>query len=355
MRVAVGMSGGIDSSVAAAILQQRGFDVIGVTMRVIDNDGSVRGSTKTVKDAQMVGAKLKIPHYVLDLQEAFNNEVINEFCREYANGRTPNPCISCNERIKFGIMLQKAFGLGAESFATGHHARLKRDEQGIWHLLKARDKHKDQSYFLYRLNQGQMKQILMPVGEYTKEQVRQLAHDFKLPVAEKSESQEICFVPTGDYAGFLKKRRPELFRPGPVKDIKGNLVGRHPGFANYTIGQRKGLGIAFGKRQYVVCIKPGENLIVVGNENDARSNIAELENIHWISGRASREKFRAVIKIRSQGLGGAASVELPDNKTAVVRFDEPQWAITPGQAAVFYQGDMVLGGGTIKQSLDGMI
>ncbi len=346
MHVVAAMSGGVDSSVAAALLKQQGFEVVGVTMQVAELAEGPGGS-KAIDDAREVATRLGIPHHVLDFRKILEEEVVADFCQEYANGRTPNPCIRCNERVKFGALLRKAEELGAERLATGHHARLNRDDDGLWQLRKGKDAQKDQSYFLYRLTQEQMKRVLMPVGEFTKEQVRDLARELELPIADKQESQEICFIPDDDYAGFLRKRRPELFRSGPVLDTQGNELGQHHGIVNFTVGQRKGLGIAFGERRYVVCIDPEANAVILGTEKDVYSQAAEVDGLHWIAARPAESCLSMTVKIRHQGPAAAAVVKSLGNGRAELVFDEPQWAITPGQAAVFYQGDMVLGGGTI--------
>jgi tRNA-specific 2-thiouridylase len=314
MRVAVALSGGVDSAVAAVLLKRQGFDVIGVTMRVRGQDSA---------DARRVAESLGIPWHLRDLGDTFELEVVEPFCREYKVGRTPNPCIRCNERVKFGALLREARKLGAERLATGHYARVEQDEEGSWRLRKGRDEDKDQSYFLYRLTQEQLAQVLMPVGEHTKRQVRELAREFGLEVADKDESQEICFIPDDDYVRFLRERCPEAFEP-------------------------EGLGIPFPGRRYVVRIEPETNAVILGEEQDVYSRIAGLEDVHWVSGRVPEAEFRAVVRIRSQHPGQAATVKPESGNRAEVTFDEPQWAIAPGQAAVFYEEDVVLGGGVIR-------
>ncbi len=337
MTIAVALSGGVDSSVAAALLKQQGYNLVGLTMLVPGQDPA---------EARRVADSLSIPYHLLDLRSTFEREVVDYFCAEYGRGRTPNPCIRCNERVKFGVLLREAGKLGAERLATGHYARVTQDKDGLRQLRRGADEAKDQSYFLYRLGQEQLARVLMPVGGHTKEQVRELARRFDLPVAEGRESQEICFVPDDDYAGFLRERKPELFRPGPVLDTNGKEIGRHDGIAGFTVGQRKGLGIAFGERRYVVRIEPEADAVILGEEKDVCSRVAELEHVHWISGWAPESAFRAVVRIRSQHPGQAAVVKpLPGGRAELV-FDEAQRALTPGQAAVCYQGDVVLGGGT---------
>ncbi|MEO0082349.1 MAG: tRNA 2-thiouridine(34) synthase MnmA [candidate division WOR-3 bacterium] len=355
MRVVVAMSGGVDSSVAALLLKEQGHEVVGVTMMLVDCAAGPKARVpsccgrQAVRDAQKVAVKLGIPHYTIDFRQQMESEVVADFCREYALGRTPNPCIRCNERLKFRLLLGRAIELGAEKLATGHYARIQADEGDTWRLLRGKDPAKDQSYFLYRVTQEQLAHLVMPLGELTKREVRELAHRSKLPVAEKRESQEVCFVAGEDWAGFLKQRSPELFRPGKVVDTQGRILGEHKGVAHYTVGQRKGLGIAFGERRYIVGLRPETNEVVIGIYEEALSKVAELEQVHWISGREPSGSIEVAAKIRSQHEGGFAVVE-PAGVRATMRFREPQFAVTPGQAAVFYQGDMVLGGGVIRVS-----
>jgi tRNA-specific 2-thiouridylase len=349
------MSGGVDSSVAAALLKERGTDVVGVTMYLHEEEREPKGGrgccgSRAIRDAARVASTLGIPHYAWDFRKEFEAAVVEDFCAEYARGRTPNPCIRCNERVKFTALLGRAAELGAGMIATGHHARIVRDDNGAWRLCKGADARKDQSYFLYSMTQEQMARVLMPVGEYTKDQVRGIARRLGLPVAEKPESQEICFVPDDDYAGFLRRRRPELLRAGSVLDTGGNVVGGHEGIAGFTVGQRKGLGLAFGERRYVVRIDASTNSVVLGEKNEARGRVIEAGDVNWISGRPPELPVRTWAKVRYQSRGGAAAVEPFGGDRARVVFDEPQWAPTPGQAVVFWQDDAVLGGGTIEQS-----
>lgn len=351
MRVVVAMSGGVDSSVAAALLRDAGHEVLGVTMRLLDDDRAGRGpggccSVAAARDAARVAARLGIPHYPLDFREQIEQEVVEDFCSEYSRGRTPSPCIRCNERLKFGVLLDRLAEFGADRLATGHHARVAWAAGG-WRLLRARDRAKDQSYFLYRLDQDQLGRVLMPVGELTKAGVRERARDLGLPVADKPESQEVCFIPGDDYAAFLRERCPAAFVPGPVLDTSGNRVGEHRGIGHFTVGQRRGLGIPFGERRYVVAIDAGRNAVVVGREDEARSSSAGLEDVRWVSGKVPDAAFRALVRVRNVHEGGMAMVMPLADRRAVVRFDEPQWAVCPGQAAVFYDGDIVLGGGII--------
>ena len=406
MRVLVAMSGGVDSSVTAALLKEQGYEVVGVTMRLYDEgessadyaDGSGNRQSEIAnrksawggrgccgfsgsRDAARVAAKLGFPHYTWDFRKEFETSVIEDFCSEYGRARTPNPCLRCNEVLKFTELLGRAAQLGAELIATGHYARivktgtampkwgLSRAESDAsaprdcphlesiganggqspfaWQLLKGADASKDQSYFLYAMTQEQLSRVLMPVGDYTKVQVRELARKLDLPVAEKPESQDICFVPDNDYEAFLRRRRPELFRPGPVLDVSGNELGRHEGIAGFTLGQRKGLGLAFGERRYVVRLDPEKNAVVLGTEAEARERVVEAGDARWVSGRAPAEPFRAHASVRYQSRGGDALLEPLGESRVRVTFDEPQWAPTPGQAVVFWQGDCTLGGATI--------
>jgi tRNA-specific 2-thiouridylase len=352
MRVLVAMSGGMDSSVAAALLKEQGYDVVGVTMRLYDDEREGQGGRGCcgfggARDAARVATKLGFPHYTWDFRKEFGRTVIEDFCNEYGRGRTPNPCLRCNELVKFTELLARAAQLGAERIATGHYARIGQDASGAWQLLKGVDERKDQSYFLYAMTQDQLSRVLMPVGGYTKTEVRDLARKLELPVAEKPESQDICFVPDNDYGAFLRRQRPELFRPGPVLDLSGNVLGQHEGIAGFTVGQRKGLGLAFGERRYVVRLDPEKNAVVLGTEEEARGRVVEAGDARWVSGKAPAEPFRAQAKVRYQGKGGAASVEPRPGGRVRVTFDEPQWAPTPGQAVVFWLGECVLGGATI--------
>jgi tRNA-specific 2-thiouridylase len=362
------MSGGVDSSVAAALLKEQGYDVIGVTMRLFDEagisadyadytDGS--GNRKPAsgergccgfsgaRDAARVAAKLGFPHYTWDFRKEFSRMVIDDFCAEYGRGRTPNPCLRCNELVKFTELLARAAQLGAERIATGHYARIGQDAASAWQLSKGVDGRKDQSYFLYAMTQDQLSRVLMPVGGYTKTEVREMARRLELPVAEKPESQDICFVPDDDYGAFLRKQRPELFRPGPVLDTAGHVLGQHEGIAGFTIGQRKGLGLAFGGRRYVIRLDPEKNAVTLGTEDEARGRVVEAGDASWVSGNVPVGPVRVQARVRYQGKGGAATVEPLEGSRVRVSFDEPEWAPTPGQAVVFWQDDRVLGGATI--------
>ena len=350
------MSGGVDSSVAAALLHQQGYEVIGVTMTLPPHGGQAapagRGccSVWDVTDAEKVAWKLGIPHYSFNLREEFQHHVIDDFVREYARGRTPNPCLRCNQHIKFDHLMQRARELGAEQVVTGHYARLHRSDDGVFHLLKGHDRHKDQSYVLASLTQEQMAHVLFPIGEMDKAQVRQLAQDFQLDsVAGKAESQDLCFIPDGDTAGFLGRHLPVL-EPGEIVDSSGHVVGKHRGLGYYTIGQRRGLGIATGKPRYVLEINLASNQLVVGDELELEHRTMEVEELSWLQ---PDPPTTASVKYRSTTAEAPADIKNSEEPGRIlVHFHQAQRALAPGQAAVFYAGDEVLGGGTIARIVD---
>ena len=352
--VVVAMSGGVDSSVAAALLKDAGYRVIGVTMQVWPQDGGRAGGCcglDAVEDARKVAQRLDIPHYVLNFRDVFSRRVIVDFCEEYRRGRTPNPCIRCNQYIKFDALLEKARMLGADFIATGHYARIEKDEAERRNLLKKGvDYDKDQSYFLYIMTQAQLEQTLFPIGHLTKQKVREIARELKLPVAERPESQDICFIPDDDYAGFLRSYIPESATPGPILDEAGNILGTHQGLMYYTVGQRKGLGIAAPAPRYVVAIEPGENALVVGSRESALGKGLIASNLNWVALDGLTGTMRARARIRYRHKEAEATITAKDCATIYVEFDRPQWAITPGQAVVFYRDDVVLGGGTIEKA-----
>ena len=350
-RVVVAMSGGVDSSVAAALLKNQGYEVIGITMCFNLSDKVSKKPRccgwEGIEDARRVAYKLGIRHYVLNMQKALQAEVIEDFCKEYLSGRTPNPCVRCNQYLKFGILLRKANALGAQYLATGHYARI----AGFNRLKKAKDKKKDQSYFLYRLNQEQLKRSLFPLGNYTKSQVRHLAKEFALPVADKLASQEICFLPDDDYRTFLSSRlSSRSLKPGPIIDKQGNILGRHKGIAFYTIGQRQGLNIAMGYPIYIAKIDSRHNRIVVGPKEEILASEFIIKNVHFTLG-PIKKKIVANVKIRYNHKEAPAEI-LPGVRKTKVKFKKPQFAITPGQSAVFYKKDQVLGGGVIEEVLN---
>ncbi|SFR02993.1 tRNA-specific 2-thiouridylase [Desulfoscipio geothermicus DSM 3669] len=354
--VVVAMSGGVDSSVTAALLLEQGYDVIGVTMqiwdpRVTEVAGDYVGccSLSAVDDARAVANKLDIPYYVLNFYDLFRETVVDDFCREYIRGRTPNPCVVCNRVVKFEALLRKALGLGAYYVATGHYARIGYEEEnGRYTVRKAVDPRKDQTYFLYTLTQGQLAHTLMPLGEYTKDEVRRMAADRGLKTAEKPESQEICFVPDNNYRNFLRENVADEIKPGPFLDLEGNEVGRHEGIAFYTIGQRRGLGLALGERVYVVDIDPERNAVIVGPEEAlSRTGLVAGDlNLILVDHLTGPERVQAQIRYNSRP-APATITPLPGGRVRV-DFDAPQRAITPGQAVVFYRDDYLLGGGTIE-------
>jgi len=348
-KVVVAMSGGVDSSVAAALLVEQGYDVVGITMRLWTEDrpdlpqvNRTCCGVEAIDDAQAVAQVLGIPYYVLNFERSFQAHVVDYFVGEYVRGRTPNPCLACNQHVKFDHLLERATALGADFLATGHYARVDRRD-GRYRLLRGVDPSKDQSYFLYTLGQDELRRTLMPAGHYTKAAVRALAQRFGLPVADKPDSQEICFIPDNDYRRFVAERvTPD---PGDIVDLEGRVAGRHRGLAGYTVGQRHGLGLGGPARTYVVALDAAANQVVVGPEVALMSRTAVVEALHWVDGPA--ELPRAVeAKIRYKAPASPA-VMLRDGERTLVRFGEPQRAMTPGQAMVFYRGDEVLGGGRI--------
>lgn len=356
-RVAVAMSGGVDSSVAAAILNSEGYEVIALTMLfdIIDSskEKKVSCGLHNLEDAQKVTKKLGIRHYIIDMRRQLKELVVDNFLSEYMLGRTPNPCVRCNQFLKFGSLLKRALSSDADYLATGHYARITHSAQRRTHnylLKKGRDKIKDQSYFLYRLRQAQLKHILFPLGDYTKKQVRGLAKKFDLPVADKPGSQEICFLSRNDYRGFIKDNIRKDFRSGPILDAKGNILTYHQGIAFYTIGQREGLGIALGYPVYITKIDASKNTIIVGKKEQAYRRSFVIKNPNFIL-KPIKKKIVAFLKIRYNHSEAPAKVELSKNRITA-HFKKPQFAITPGQSAVFYDHDTVLGGGIIDKVLD---
>jgi tRNA-specific 2-thiouridylase len=352
------MSGGVDSSVAAALLRDEGYRVIGVTMQIWpsgkyeDRSGGCCG-IGAVEDAQRVAYRLGIPHYVLDFRDIFARKVIADFCHEYQQGRTPNPCIRCNQHIKFAALREKARELGIDLIATGHHARIERDEHtGRYRLRKGVDPQKEQSYFLYPATQEQLGHLLFPIGRFSKERVRKMARDLKLPVASKRESQEICFIPDDDYPGFLREYIPQAARPGPIMDVQGRVLGRHQGITGYTVGQRRGLGVAAEVPLYVIAIDPERNALIVGSQEQALGDELIASHLNWIEMDRLTGPITARAKIRYRHPEAEVIIVPLVEDRVQVKFKEPQLAITPGQAVVFYHGDAVIGGGTIETARD---
>jgi tRNA-specific 2-thiouridylase len=349
-RVVVAMSGGVDSSLAAAILKEQGYEVIGVTMRLWPGEG--RGGCcglEAVEMARSVAARLDIRHYVLDFKGVFEETVITDFCAEYSRSRTPNPCIVCNRYIKFDALLKRAFELDATYLATGHYARIESSADG-YRLLTAADATKDQSYFLYRLEQRQLKHLLFPIGHLKKPVVRKMAAELGLAPADRRESQDICFIPDGDYRSFITGRIP--LEPGDITDTKGRLLGRHQGLPLYTVGQRQGLGLAAGRRLYVLRLELETNRIVVGGAERLLSHRFKADKLHWISGRTAGPGNSIMARIRHGAPEVPVKLEI-SSSSAEAFLSQPQPAVTPGQAVVFYRRDVVLGGGIIDTTYSG--
>ncbi|MBC8253524.1 MAG: tRNA 2-thiouridine(34) synthase MnmA [Ardenticatenia bacterium] len=348
-RVAVALSGGVDSSVAACVLQEAGYEVIGVTMRLWSEEEATpsdqrhpHSSARGIHDAEELCSSLGIPFHLIGLEDEFKHYVIDYFCQEYARGRTPNPCVACNQHIKFGSLLDQALSLGADYLATGHYARIQHSD-GTYHLLKGVDPDKDQSYMLYTLGQGKLEHLLFPLGDYLKAQVRELAREKGLPTAGKPSSQDICFI-SGDYGAFL--RRYSTTTSGEIVSQQGEVLGEHKGTAFHTVGQRHGLGIAAAERLYVTKIEPGANRLTVGTEEELYSSGFVASKVNWVSGQPPSEPIRVAVKIRYRSPQVAATLR-PKPDSAEIEFHQPQRAVTPGQAVVFYQHSEVLGGGTI--------
>jgi len=357
-RIVVGMSGGVDSSVAAALLVERGFEVIGVTMRVWpwkDSDdparrfGSCCGS-EAVDDARRVARELGIPYYVLNMEAEFDRAVIGPFADAYRSGRTPVPCVACNVNLKYGSLLARARAWDAAGVATGHYARVTRDAtSGRWLLRRGRDARKDQSDFLWPLDQAQLAAAHFPVGDLDKDEVRAHARRLGLVTADKPESQEICFVPDDDYRGFLRRRDPGMFRPGPIVDAEGRVLGTHAGIAGYTVGQRRGLGVGQGRALYVTDIDAGANRLTVGPAAGLERDRLTATDVNFIACAPPREPLRVEARIRHGHRPAPATVVAAGAGRAEVVFDEPQRAITPGQSVVWYRDDLVIGGGVIAR------
>lgn len=372
-RVLLGMSGGVDSSVAGYLLREQGYDVVGVTMKVWPQDCISRAEDKccgpqAIADARNVAHSLGFPHYVVDEADQFERLVIDYFSSEYQAGRTPNPCVMCNEKLKFGNLWSKAAALGCDYIATGHYAVIEHQRDRAI-LKKSADLRKDQSYFLFSLRQTQLRRALTPLGKMTKPQIREIARSLGLKVADKVDSQEICFVPGNDYKAFLRSHTGEnKFHRGEIYDVTGKFLGEHDGIELFTIGQRKGLPGGSPRPRYVVDLDAGTNRVIVGDVDDLVSDKFEVERVNWICdipqgplgsansvkpgvpGASPSRRFEATVKIRYSHPGTQATLTPLENGCARIRLHEPQRAVTPGQAAVFYDGDVVLGGGWICRS-----
>lgn len=353
-KVVVGMSGGVDSSVAAWLLKEQGYEVIGVTMQIWQDEdthtqeenGGCCGLS-AVDDARRVALDLGIPYYVMNFKEEFKSQVIDYFVEEYEKGRTPNPCIACNRYVKWESLLKRSLDIGADYIATGHYAQIDKLPNGRYALKKSVTAAKDQTYALYNLTQDQLSHTLMPVGAYSKDQIRKIADNIDLNVAHKPDSQEICFIPDHDYAGFIEESRGEKVPEGNFVDLNGGVIGRHKGITHYTVGQRKGLNLSMGHPVFVVEIRPETNEVVIGEGEDVFSDVLRADRINWMAVDGLHgEEMRVSAKIRYSHKGAMCTIKEAEG-VVECRFDQPQRAITPGQAVVFYQGDHVVGGGTI--------
>jgi tRNA-specific 2-thiouridylase len=354
MRIVVAMSGGVDSSVAAALLAQQGHDVIGLSMQLYDQRGDQPfGRCCTLddlSDARRVATAIGIPHYILNFERQFHDAVVSNFVREYASGRTPLPCTHCNSDLKFSALLERAWGLGAEQVATGHYARVERTAQDRWVLKRSADVEKDQSYFLFSLTQEQLAHANFPVGMLTKPQVRSEARRLGLQVAEKPDSQEICFLPDGNYASFVARHQPDVAREGAIVDQDGRVLGSHAGIHRFTVGQRKGLGVSAPVPLYVLEIEAHSGTVTVGPRVALEQTTVTASGVNWISVDAPAAWLSVSAQIRHRHRPAAGRVRALEDGRAELVFDEPQLAVTPGQAAVFYDRDVVVGGGWIDRT-----
>lgn len=357
-KVVVGMSGGVDSSVAAYLLKQQGYDVIGVTMQIWqDEDQFTQAESggccglSAVDDARRVADRLEIPYYVMNFKREFKKNVMDYFTAEYLKGRTPNPCIACNRYVKWESLLQRSLEIGADYIATGHYARVEQLSNGRYAIRNSVTAAKDQTYALFNLTQKQLSHTLMPVGDYTKDEIRAIAEDIGLMVAHKKDSQEICFIPDNDYAGFIDRECGEMVPPpGNFVSVDGEILGRHKGITHYTIGQRKGLGISFGYPVFVTEIRPETNEVVLGSDKDVYTNRLYANQLNFMALSDIEEPVRLKAKIRYSHAGSCCTVRRTGADEICCEFEEPVRAVTPGQAVVLYDGDYVAGGGVITHA-----
>ncbi len=352
-KVVVAMSGGVDSSVAAALLKQQGYEVTGMMLRLWSEAGKEDSNRCCTPDAmalaRRVAAILEIPFYVINAKEVFKETVVQYFLDGYARGETPNPCLICNRQIRWKFLLEHALAFGADFMATGHYVRIKNDEKGQKQLLRAVDHSKDQSYVLHVLNQEKLRKALFPVGDYPKPEIRRIAESFGLPTASRHDSQDLCFLAGDDYRNFLQRNARELFNPGQIVTSGGEVLGEHTGLVNYTIGQRKGLPVSSSVPLYVLSKNASTNTLIVGEQTELGLRELVANDVNWVSGEPLNESFRAEVKIRYTAKEACALVTPIENGSQVqILFDAPQRDITAGQAAVFYQGEVLIGGGIIQ-------
>lgn len=357
-KVAVGMSGGVDSSVAAYLLKEQGYDVIGVTMQIWQDEDPLEMAENggccglsAVDDARRVADMLGIPYYVLNFKREFKEHVIDYFMDEYMHARTPNPCIACNRYVKWEALLNRAMELGCDYIATGHYARICKLDNGRYALKKSATVRKDQTYALYNLTQQQLSKTLMPVGEYDKDEIRKIAEQIGLLVADKPDSQEICFIPDNDYASYIERETGRNFPQGNFVDLNGNILGKHKGIIHYTIGQRKGLGLSLGAPAFVVDIRPDTNEVVIGTNEDTFSDRLLADKINFMSIPELAGERNVTAKIRYSHQGAPCKIKMAGDDMIDCQFEEPVRAVTPGQAVVFYDDDIVVGGAVIMGSV----
>jgi tRNA-specific 2-thiouridylase len=353
MKALVAMSGGVDSSVAAALMLEAGYEVIGVTLKQWEGDNGqmpVAGccTVSDSEDARRVASQLDVPYYVLDYVDEFTTKVVDHFGDMYAQGKTPNPCIECNRRVRFNVLLERTTALGCDVLVTGHHARIRHDDDG-YHLVRAVDGTKDQSYVLHMLGQDDLARVRLPIGEMTKQKVREYASKLGLRTASKPDSQDLCFVGEGSYRDFIRSRFPDAARPGPLIATDGTYLAEHDGMVDFTIGQRRGLGVALGERRYVVRIDPETATVVLGNKDDLLAAGCVVEDVSFVAGRVP-EHLNVDVKIRYRSNPVPARLADRGGERWEVRFDQPQLAVAAGQSAVFYHADEVLGGGVIAEA-----